>query len=79
LVTFLESRGEHILWATHIPAFLRIPDPSVQITLTPEYRPGINLYRAKSDISPRRSVWQEYLSLLTPLFLHFGFWSRNTM
>ena len=75
-VTALESRGQHILWAAHIPALLRVPDPSVLITLTPEYRPGIHLYRAKATFSTSLAL-AEYLALLTPFFLHFGFWSKS--
>jgi hypothetical protein len=75
-LTYLETRGQHILWASHIPAFLRVPDPSVQITLTPTFRPGINLYRAKATFATPLAL-AEYLALLTPLFLHFGFWSKN--
>jgi hypothetical protein len=56
--------------------FLRVPDPSVQITLTPTFRPGINLYRAKATFATPLAL-AEYLALLTPLFLHFGFWSKN--
>lgn len=76
IVTAIETRGQHILWAQHIPALLRIPDPSVQTTLTPAFRPGINLYRAKATFSTSLGL-AEYLSLLTPLFLHFGFWSKS--
>jgi hypothetical protein len=72
----IETRGQHIPWAAHIPAFLRIPDPSVQLTLAPSFRPGINLYRAKGTFSTPLGL-AEYLSLLTPFFLHFGFWSKN--
>jgi hypothetical protein len=78
LVTWLETREQHILWAAHIPAFLRIPDPSVQITLAPTFRPGINLYRAKATFSTPLAL-AEYLSLLTPLFLHFGFFGKNRL
>ena len=77
-VTMLENRGQHILWAAHIPAILRVPDPSVQLTLTPSFRPGINLYRAKATFATQLAL-AEYLSLLTPFFLHFGFWSKSKL
>ena len=76
IVTFLETREQHILWVSHIPGLLRISDPSVQLTLTPSFRPGINLYRAKATFNTPL-VLAEYLSLLTPLFLYFGFYSRH--
>jgi hypothetical protein len=75
-VTVLETRGQHILWVSHIPAILRVPDPSVQLTLTPSFRPGINLYRAKATFNTPL-VLAEYLALLTPFFLHFGFFGKS--
>jgi hypothetical protein len=75
-VTILETRGQHILWAAHIPAILRVPDPSVQLTLAPSFRPGINLYRAKATFNTPLAL-AEYLSLLTPFVLHFGFYHKN--
>lgn len=77
LVTVLETRGQHILWAAHIPEILRIPDPSVQLTLTPSFRPGINFYRAKATFNSPLAL-AEYLALLTPFFLHFAFFSKKT-
>ncbi len=76
VIVVLEAREQHVLWAAHIPPFLRIPDPSVQLILTPSFRPGINLYRAHATFATPLAM-AEYLSLLTPLFLHFGFWSKN--
>lgn len=76
IITALQSRGEHTMWAAHIPALLRVPDESVQITLAPHFRPGTNVYRAPGTFSTPLAL-AEYLALLTPLFLHFGFWSKN--
>jgi hypothetical protein len=70
-VTAAESREQHILWVNHIPPILRVPDPSVQLTLTPTFRPGTNVYRAKATFSTPLAL-AEYLSLLTPFFLHFA-------
>jgi hypothetical protein len=78
LLTAIEWRRQYVLWATHIPAILRIPDPSVQNTLTPSFRPGTHLYRAKATFSTGLAL-AEYISLLTPFFLHFGFSKRNTL
>lgn len=75
-VVILEAREQHVLWMSHVPAFLRIPDISVQLILTPSFRPGINLYRAHATFATPLAM-AEYLSLLTPFFLHFGFWSKN--
>ncbi|HEY3948379.1 O-antigen ligase family protein [Phenylobacterium sp.] len=68
----VESRVHHVLWASHIPKILKVPDPSVQVTLTPEFRPGTNVYRAKAVFSTPLA-FAEYISLLTPFWLHFGF------
>jgi hypothetical protein len=76
LLTAAEWRQQHIPWAAHIPAILRIPDPSVQNTLTPSFRPGTNFYRAKATFSTPLAL-AEYLSLLVPFFLHFGFNKKN--
>lgn len=76
IITMLEYRGQHIMWANHIPAILKIPDTSVQIILTPHFRPGTNVYRAPGTFATPL-VLAEYLALLTPLLLHFGFWSKN--
>jgi hypothetical protein len=76
IITALEFRGQHIMWAAHIPAFLRVPDPSVDIALTPHFRPGTNVYRAPGT-SNTPLVLAEYMALLTPFFLHFGFWSKK--
>jgi len=78
LLTALEWRREHVLWAAHIPAILRIPDPSVQNTLRPGFRPGTHFYRAKATFSTPLAL-AEYISLLTPFFLHFAFTKRNTL
>jgi hypothetical protein len=78
LVTTLESRGQHVLWAAHIPAILRVPDPSVQFTLAPSFRPGINFYRAKATFSTPLGQ-AEYLALLTPFLLHFGFSAKRLL
>jgi hypothetical protein len=78
LLTAVEWRREYVLWAGHIPAILRIPDPSVQNTLTPSFRPGTHFYRAKATFSTPLAL-AEYISLLTPFFLHFGFSKRNVL
>lgn len=77
VLVFLESREQHLLWMSHIPRFLRIDDPFVQIVLKPSFRPGINVYRAHATFSTPLGM-AEYLSLLTPFFLHFGFSSKKT-
>ncbi|MFZ2286539.1 MAG: O-antigen ligase family protein, partial [Bacteroidales bacterium] len=75
-LVILEARQQHLLWMTNIPSFLRVPDETVTKILIPEFRPGINLYRAKGTFRTSL-VLAEYLSLLTPFLLHFGFSQRR--
>ena len=76
VLTATEWRRQYVLWADHIPAILRIPDPSVQNTLTPSFRPGTHYYRAKATFSTPLAL-AEYISLLTPFLLYFAFSKRN--
>jgi hypothetical protein len=78
ILTGLEFRRQHILWVAHIPAILRVPDPSVQNTLTPSFRPGTNYYRAKATFSTPLAL-AEYISLLVPFYLHFAFSKISTI
>ncbi|HZZ34029.1 MAG TPA: O-antigen ligase family protein [Phenylobacterium sp.] len=78
VLTAIEWRRQHVVWAAHIPAILRVPDPSVQNTLTPSFRPGTNFYRAKATFSTPLAL-AEYISLLTPFLLHFAFSKRNVI
>jgi hypothetical protein len=78
LIEFQETREQHVLWVNNIPKILQVPDPSVKLILTPNYRPGINLYRANSTFSSPLLL-AEYLALLTPFLLHFGFYARKIL
>lgn len=78
IIVILEARQQHLLWMTEIPRFLRVPDENVTKILEPEFRPGINLYRAKG-IFRTPLVLAEYLCLLTPFLLHFGFSDRKPL
>lgn len=75
-ITYVEFKEEHVIWAEHIPGFLRIPDPSVQLTLSSIFRPGTHVYRAKA-IFATPLVLAEYISLLTPFLLHFALSKGN--
>jgi hypothetical protein len=77
-ITFLESSRQYILWAAHIPPILRVPDPSVELTLAPSFRAYVNIYRAKATFSTPLGL-AEYMSLLTPFFLHFGLTQRRML
>jgi hypothetical protein len=75
-VGMYELRVRHVIWAGHIPSFLRIPDPSVQLMLIGGIRMWTDIYRVKATfITPL--AFAEYLSLLTPFLLHFAFTQRQ--
>lgn len=72
LVTILEFRAQHILWAQHLPPFLENPsDPTFFHSLEPVFRPGTNVYRAKATFKTPL-VLAEYLGMLTPFLLFFA-------
>jgi len=78
LISFPESAEKHVLWMNKIPKILTIPDPSVKVILTPTFRAGTNFFRVRTTFST--SLEQaEYLSLLTPFLLYFGFSSKSVL
>lgn len=72
VLAFYEWPRQHIPWAAHIPSWLLPKDPSLHYILMPTFRPGTNYYRIKGTFFSPLAL-AEYLSLLTPMFLHFGF------
>ena len=78
LISFPESVEQHVLWMKKIPKILTIPDPSVKVILTPVFRAGTNFFRVRTTFStPLEEA--EYLSLLTPFLLYFGFSAKNLL
>lgn len=73
-----EGSREHVLWAGHIPSFLRIPDPSVERMLSPSIRMYIDKYRVKATFRSPLAL-AEYISLLTPFLLHFAMTPRPVL
>ena len=72
LITFTEFRIEHCVWRDYLPPFLRNPgDPTFRIAMTPIFRPGTNVYRAKS-VFKTSLILAEYLGMMTPFFLYFA-------
>jgi hypothetical protein len=70
-VAFAEFDEQHVLWLQHVPGFLKVPDPSVQISLSSQMRSATGQYRAKATF-PTPLGLAEYISLLTPLALHWA-------
>ncbi len=76
-LSIMEWKEQHVLWMNEIPPILRVPDPSIKNILTPNFRAGTNIYRVRATFStPLEQA--EFLSLLTPFFLHFGFYAKNS-
>lgn len=73
-IAILEYRARSILWAGHIPSFLKIEDPSVQRILAGHMRAGTNEYRAQSTFGTSLGL-SEYLALIVPFVITFI--SRN--
>jgi len=72
LIAVQEYRHTRVLWAGHIPSFLRIPDPAVAIALATHIRGADGLYRAQSTFTTPLGL-AEYVALTMPLVLQFAF------
>lgn len=62
-----EFRAEHILWADHIPSFLKVNDDRIAKVFIPQYR---DHYRVVTVFSTPLS-WGEFIALAAPFALHF--------
>jgi O-antigen ligase len=76
IVLKIESSEQHLPWMKTIPSFLQINDATVQRILVPSYRAGTNFFRAKATFSTQLET-AEYLGLLTPFLLYFGFYKER--
>ena len=71
-LTLWEGRVQHLLWAGHVPSFLKIEDPGVILALSATTRTASGVYRAKATFSTPLGL-AEYLALITPFLLHYVF------
>ncbi len=71
LLALTEFEEQHVLWLQHVPSFLRVPDPAVQLSLASQTRSATGQYRAKTTF-PTGLGLAEYISLLTPFALHWA-------
>jgi hypothetical protein len=76
IITILEVRVHHPLWAGHIPSFLQIDDPYVKIVLSGNARAGV--YRAESTFSSPLGL-SEYISLVLPFVAQFALGPYKTL
>ena len=62
-----EYQNQKILWADHIPSFLKVEDESVQRMLAANFREG--RYRVTTTFSVALAL-AEYLALVSPFLIH---------
>ncbi len=63
-----EASIQYVLWAEHVPSFLKIDDASRMLRIMT--RAGSGVYRAKATFSTPLGL-AEFLALITPFILHF--------
>lgn len=68
LVSVLEARQTAVLWAGHVPSFLKVDDPVAALILSATTRSATGLYRTKATFSTPLGL-AEYLALMTPFAL----------
>ena len=76
IIGIFEWRVQHVLWAGHIPSFLQIDDPAVQVTLASKFRQGSAQYRTHSTFNTSLGLG-EYLALTLPFIIHFALGAYN--
>lgn len=67
----LEFQEQYVPWATHVPNFLRVEDPSAQRALAGAVRSATGQYRSKATFSTALGL-AEYISLMTPFAMHWA-------
>src|SRR5262249_52835179 len=70
-ITIVEAFEQHVLWADHVPGFLKVEDPAVRNMLGAHTRGATHLYRAKATFSTALGL-AEYMGLLTPFAIHYA-------
>lgn len=74
-LAFAESRNQGVLWAKHIPSFLKISDPATLTrVLTPSFRG--NAYRVVGPFPVSLSM-AEWLALTVPFLLYYLIFGKN--
>ncbi len=69
VVGFLEAQRGSVLWAGHVPSFLKVEDPAVQRALAGSSRAGVGVHRVQSKFSTPLGI-AEFLALCTPFIIH---------
>jgi hypothetical protein len=69
-MTLIEYKIKHVLWAGHIPSFLKIDDENVRGVLLGGGRAFTNKYRAKATFTTSLGL-AEYMALTAPFIIHY--------
>ncbi|MDB5482520.1 MAG: hypothetical protein JWO83_3573 [Caulobacteraceae bacterium] len=70
LIAIPEFRHGHVIWAEHIPSFLKINDPIVQAILQGGMRAYTGVYRVQATFSTSLG-FGEFVALAAPFVLYF--------
>ncbi len=76
IIAIAEQFTQHVLWAEHIPGFLRVDSEDVTRILTPSFRGS--RYRSQAIFGVSLSL-AEFLALASPLVLHLLVTARAVM
>jgi len=76
LIGLREHSQGQVLWAGHIPSFLKVGDEVVRRILTPHFREYTGRYRTLSTFSTPLG-FAEFLALALPFVLHFAVEARR--
>ncbi len=71
-VGLLEARAGQVLWAGHVPSFLKIEDEAVIRILGGQQRAAIGVHRVQATFSTSLGL-AEYLAICVPFIIHFAF------
>ncbi|WP_292960645.1 O-antigen ligase family protein [Novosphingobium sp. UBA1939] len=74
IMGYFEFRNQRILWADHIPSFLKVSDPTMAMLLDPRFRS--DEYRIVGPFSTSLS-FAEFMAMAMPFFLHYIFYGRK--
>jgi hypothetical protein len=77
-IGLLEYSREQVLWAGHIPGFLKVGDEVVHRILTPHFREYTGRYRTLSTFSTPLG-FAEYLAFVLPFILHFAIEAKRLL
>jgi hypothetical protein len=75
-IAIAEQFTQHVLWAEHIPSFLRIENDDVARILTPTFRGS--QYRSQAIFGVSLTL-AEFLALAAPLVIHLMIVARRTL